>query len=233
MDLPLYTTSPRSALSDLGSNAYQMFNQAVVLDQVKRQAGQDPSQVLFRNILIRLRNGETTESDWKHLMTRTLVMYTRLRFLIKWPSREVVRKNMPNSFKLLYPRCVCIIDCSEIFIETPVYFEAISKTYSNYKKHNTIKFLIGITPNGSISFLSKCWGGRVSDKVITQDSKFFNHILPGDVILADRGFTLCDDFAVYGAKLEIPVFTRGKTQLLQNDVESSKNYLMYVYILNV
>ncbi len=73
MDLPLYTTSPSSAISDLGSNAYQMFNQAVVHDQVMRQAGQDPSQVLFRDILIRLRNGETTESDWKHLMTRTPV----------------------------------------------------------------------------------------------------------------------------------------------------------------
>ena len=34
MDLPLYTTSSRSALSDVGSNAYQQFEQAVVLDQV-------------------------------------------------------------------------------------------------------------------------------------------------------------------------------------------------------
>ena len=73
MDLPLYTTSPSSALSDLGFKAYQMSNQAVVLDQIMRQAGQDLSQVLFREILIRLRNGETTESDWKHLMTRTPV----------------------------------------------------------------------------------------------------------------------------------------------------------------
>ena len=30
MDLPLYTTAPRSALSDLGSSAYQMFDNAVV-----------------------------------------------------------------------------------------------------------------------------------------------------------------------------------------------------------
>ncbi len=34
MDLPLYTTMSRTALSDLGSTAYQVFDHAVVLDQV-------------------------------------------------------------------------------------------------------------------------------------------------------------------------------------------------------
>ena len=71
MDLPLYTTSSSSALSDAGSSGYQSFDHAVVLDQIMRQSGQDPSQVLFRNIPLRLRNGEVTEDDWKHLMTRT------------------------------------------------------------------------------------------------------------------------------------------------------------------
>ena len=68
------------------------------------------------------------------------VMYSHLNFLIKWPSREVVRNNLPLSFKELYPNCVCIIDCSEIFIQTPLSFQARSKMYSNYKKHKTIKF---------------------------------------------------------------------------------------------
>lgn len=35
MDLPLYTTVSRTALSDLGSTAYQAFDKAVVLDQVR------------------------------------------------------------------------------------------------------------------------------------------------------------------------------------------------------
>ena len=47
-------------------------------------------------------------------------------------------------------------------------------------------------------------------------------IEPGDVILADRGFTIQDDIAVYGAKLIIPSFTRGKKQLSLEDVERSK-----------
>lgn len=71
MDLALYTTAPRTALSDLGSNAYQLFDHAVVLNQVMRQSGEDPSQVLFRQMLLRLRDGQVTEDDWRHFMSRT------------------------------------------------------------------------------------------------------------------------------------------------------------------
>ena len=35
----------------------------------------------------------------------------------------------------------------------------------------------------------------------------------GDVVLADRGFTVAEDIAIHGAKLQIPGFTRGKNQL--------------------
>ena len=129
---------------------------------------------------------------------------------------------MPTCFKELYPSCRCVIDCSEIFIETPHNYSARAKTYSNYKKHNTIKFLIGITPFGTISFLSKCWGGRVSDKNLTQSSNFFNLVERGDTILADRGFNIGEDLAVLGATLAIPAFTHGKQQLSQRDVERSK-----------
>ena len=71
MDLPIYTTDPRSALSDLGSSAYQLFDKAIVLNQVMRQSGQQPGQVLFRAILHRMRNGSSTEDYWRELMKRT------------------------------------------------------------------------------------------------------------------------------------------------------------------
>ena len=66
MDLPLYSTVSRSALSDLGSTAYQLFDHAVVLKQVMRQSGQTPAQVLFRQILLRLRDARLTYDDWQH-----------------------------------------------------------------------------------------------------------------------------------------------------------------------
>ena len=32
------------------------------------------------------------------------------------------------------------------------------------KKHNTVKILIGIAPQGSVAFISKGWGEQVSDR---------------------------------------------------------------------
>ena len=58
MDISLYTTVSRTALSDLGSSAYQLFGRAIVLDQVMRQSGEDDDQVRFRNILLCMRDGE-------------------------------------------------------------------------------------------------------------------------------------------------------------------------------
>ena len=71
MDLPLYTTSTSSTLSDIGSSCYQTFDCVVILDQIMRQSGHDLSQVTFRDILLRLRKCHVTESDWSHMMTRT------------------------------------------------------------------------------------------------------------------------------------------------------------------
>ena len=73
MDLPLYTTVSRTELSDLGSVNYHLFDRAITLDQVMRQAGNDSAQQLFRNILMRLRNGELRVEDWKHLIQQTPV----------------------------------------------------------------------------------------------------------------------------------------------------------------
>ena len=117
--------------------------------------------------------------------------------LIHWPEREALRLTLPNCFRCSFPKCVCIIDCFELFIEKPSDLKARAQTYSNYKSHNTIKYLIGITPQGTISFISKGWGGRASDKCVTENSGFLSKLLPGDVVLADRGFDIADLLGLY------------------------------------
>ena len=41
--------------------------------------------------------------------------------------------------------------------------------------------LLGTTPQGVVSFVSEPWGGRVSDKYLTEHSKLCKHLLPRDV----------------------------------------------------
>ena len=46
--------------------------------------------------------------------------------------------------------------------------------------------------------------------------------MPGDVVLADRGFTIQDTVKqLYCAEVKVPAFTKGKKQLSAIEVESS------------
>ena len=55
------------------SSLYLMFESVLILDQVMRQAGEDPEAVAFRALLMRMRNGEVTEEDWKLLLEQQQV----------------------------------------------------------------------------------------------------------------------------------------------------------------
>ena len=76
---------------------------------------------------------------------------------------------MPKALKELYPSTRCIADCTEIFIEMPTSHRSQSATFSNYKHHNTAKGFIGISPSGSVTFVSELYTGRCNDKNITND----------------------------------------------------------------
>ena len=69
---------------------------------------------------------------------------------------------------------------------------------------NTAKILIGIIPQGTVAYISEAWGGRVSDKYLTEHCGILKKLLPGDVVLADRGFDIADSVASMRAELHIP-----------------------------
>ena len=146
----------------------------------------------------------------------------KLKFLVRWPRKDDVLRTRPQCFKETFPKCVSVIDCTEVFIEAPSNFSARAATYSNYKHTNTIKFLVSITPCGSVSFVSRAFCGRTSDKVITNKSGYLDKIEHGDAVLADRGFLIRDELASRGAELLIPAFLKGKHQLSAREVETSR-----------
>ena len=143
-------------------------------------------------------------------------IHQRLKSISIWPSRALVNQNMPSSIKERYPQTRVIVDCTEIFIEMPTAPATQSATFSTYKHHNTAKGLIGISPAGTLSFVSELYAGRTSDRELTNDCGILNLLEPGDVIMADRGFNIDDDLPK-GIKANIPPFLNGSAQLSHSD----------------
>ena len=77
-------------------------------------------------------------------------------------------------------------------------------TWSDYKHHNTFKFLIGISPSGFITFLSDCYGGRATDKFITMDSGFFEDLERDDEVMTDKGFNIKEELLMYFCTISVP-----------------------------
>ena len=143
-------------------------------------------------------------------------MDVRLSPLIHWPEREQLQKTMPWCFRSHYGlKVTSIIDCFELFIEKPCDLMSKAVTWSTYKHHNTVKYLVSITPQGTVSFISKGYGGRASDKYITENCGYLKKLFPGDVVLADRGFNVEDSVAYRGATLNIPASLRASLSSLQ------------------
>ena len=144
-----------------------------------------------------------------------------LKPLITFYKRQQVSQNLPKDYHN-FRRLRCIIDCSEFFIQKPSDLKNQAATWSDYKHHNTLKCLIAITPQGSISFLSELYGGRSSDRFIVKDSKFLDYIDPHDQILADRGFPIREELLIRQAELIIPPAGKGKSQMTSTEISKTK-----------
>ena len=96
-----------------------------------------------------------------------------------------------------------------------------SSTWSNYKHHNTAKVLIGCTPNGVVTFVSKLYVGSISDVELTSISGYLSTLdgEDGVSVMADRGFTIRDLLKEKNISLNIPPFLEGRKQLSAQDIK--------------
>ena len=93
------------------------------------------------------------------------VLYVKLKHLIIWPERDALFKTMPIlDFRKHCPRYVVIINCFDIFLERPTNLLARAQTFSSYKHQITIKYLISVIPQGTVSSISERLGGDVSEQ---------------------------------------------------------------------
>ena len=187
----------------------------------------------FFLVLVRLRLGllekdlayrfnvsaSTISRIWK---TWIAFLYLQFKEIPMWPSREMVNAYMPKCFNDAYPSTRVILDATEIRIQKPTLSEFQQMTFSNYKNTNTYKVLIGISPSGAITFVSKVYPGAISDTDLTIKSGILDLLDSGDSVMADRGFTIQNELSLIGVKLNIPPFLRGKAQLSSKEMVETR-----------
>ncbi|KAK6196412.1 hypothetical protein SNE40_001643 [Patella caerulea] len=140
-------------------------------------------------------------SSWINLM------YCDLKLLCELPTRNITEENKSHAMGS-YKDVRVILDCTELFVQNPSKLEEKKQFFSNYKHHNTFKFLVGISPQLGITYVSRAYGGRASDKHITSDSADLLQRLETDKgsVMADRGFVIEGILNDMGVKLHMPSF---------------------------
>ncbi|XP_020914619.1 uncharacterized protein LOC110252193 [Exaiptasia diaphana] len=126
-------------------------------------------------------------------------------------NRNIRSHESANCFKE-FPDVVIVLDCTELFAETPSSLKASKQLFSNYKHHSTVKFLVGISTCGAINYVSSMFGALASDKFITRVSDdLLDSLKRGDVVMGDRAYTVEDDLPP-GVKVITPC-TKGLSQV--------------------
>lgn len=89
-DRPLYADPTTSELSLHGHHIYHVFNTVVVLEQVLHQRGTDLETLAFSELLMRLRDGTTTQEDWQNILPHKPVTVMSLLMLYECTTTKQV-----------------------------------------------------------------------------------------------------------------------------------------------
>lgn len=145
-----------------------------------------------------------------------------IKKFLKYVKPASIKRNLPLSFRRNFSRIGFILDCFEIQIERPSKPKKQSKSFSQYKGCNTIKYLVCVTPDGMICYISKGFGGRSSDLAITTASKLRKALRAKFSVMADRGFKGIESVLLQkGSKLYRPPST-SNGKMSKPDVKLTK-----------
>ena len=134
------------------------------------------------------------------------------------PSQRKCRGSMPKSFEDFVSARVAM-DCTEVSQDIPANMSQQCLAYSNYKSRHTMKALTCVAPNGALVYSSDLYPGSTSDNSIVEHCQILQQFEAGDLILADKGFTIYDKLPC-GVSLNIPPFLAGKTHFTKAEAET-------------
>ena len=202
----------------------------------------DPKNQLFL-VLVKLklnlklkdlafRFGISPSQTSRYITTWICFLYHQLKEIDWMPTVSQVLGTLPTAFKENFPTTYALIDGSEVFIETPSDLSMQSSMWSQYKHHNTVKFLVACTPNGSICFVSPVYVGSISDVELTQVGGFLDAIKDkvGISVMADKGFTIRDMLKKINVDLNIPAFLNEKQFSVQDISKGRKIASLRIHV---
>lgn len=151
------------------------------------------------------------------------ILASAMRHFIVKLNKDRVKTCLPMAFRHKYHHVSCIIDCLEIEIQKPTKALNQSLTWSEYKKANTIKYLVSCTPNGLVNYVSPGYGGRVTDTCLVETCDFIKCLQPPTCVMADRGFKHVESYLYkHGATLVRPPSVKSGIKLSKTEARETK-----------
>lgn len=120
----------------------------------------------------------------KIFLTYVEKVASSLRTFIDYPQQSNI--TLPATFKNQHKDV--ILQCFEISIGKPPKLLEQSLSWSHGKHTNTVKYLIGCTPDGLIIFISEGFFGIITDNDIVRKSGFMDFIKKDTNFMSDPGF---------------------------------------------
>jgi hypothetical protein len=137
------------------------------------------------------------------------LLYVELKELCCLPNIETMLTNKAPAFNE-FRDVHMVMDCTELFTEKPSNLKERKHTFSNYKHHQTFKFLVVLSAHAQpcVVYVSRMYGGRASDKLITSQSQDFLDYAKemGGRIMCDKGFAGTYKMTPMGIDLVMPAF---------------------------
>ena len=114
-----------------------------------------------------------------------------------------------------------MIDCSELFLETPQNHDLQSLKVVNIQASQHFEISCGCRSKLSIVYVSKAYTGRISDKEITVLTCFLDTVPPYSSVMCDKGFNISEECAARRITLYVPPAKRGMAQMGNEEVSKT------------
>nr|XP_023029656.1 uncharacterized protein LOC111517677 [Leptinotarsa decemlineata] len=137
---------------------------------------------------------------------------------IHWPTREYVLKNTPKCFNM-FPNTRVVLDSIEVAVLRLKCLNCRDVTDSHYKSKHTMKFLIGITPSGVITFVSSAYRGHISEKDIFHNEELIKKLEAYDAIMVGEDLLIEKECEQHFVEVFQPPILRNRNQLSKDEEE--------------